>query len=238
MYTLMDRRRWRRPGTEKSLLPMSGELCLEEPHFETTDGPCHPTSATKGAWLFEGHFFPAVRETSKVDDHQLEELTVVFPRLFVLKLLLTESNCIRYPCLALHVLVGGLVIGRLREGPEILEVLEDGDVRALQHFRHQGREDSLQKFEDVVPACEVEQASTQDLLQTDSDTPLRSSIGRRCVETESCNSISQVPVPQCVQNRRCRRLSLPTGGEYRQKRSDALAGHKNGEAVHEVAVPE
>ena len=180
-----------------------------------------------------------MRETSKVDDHQLEELTVVFPRVLVLKLLLTEGNCIRNPCLALHVLVGGSVIGRLREGPEILEVLEDGDVRALRHLRHQGREDSLQeKFEDVVPACEVEQASTQDLLQTDADTPLRFSVGRRCVETESCNSISQVPVPQCVQNRRCRRLSLPAGGGYRQKLADALAGHKNGEAVHEVAVRE
>ena len=67
----------------------------------------------------------------------------------------------------------------------------DNNVRALRRLRHQGRENSLQeKFEDVVPACEVEQVSTQDLLQTDTDTPLRSSVGRRCVKTESCNSIS------------------------------------------------
>lgn len=68
--------------------------------------------------------------------------------------------------------------------------------------------------------------------------PLRSSVGRRCVETESCNSISKVPVSQCVQNRRCRRLSLPAGGGYSQKLADALAGHNNWEAVHEFAVRE
>lgn len=108
---------------------MSGELCQEKPHFESIDGPCHPTSAMKGAWFLEGHFFPAEKETSKANDHQLEELTLVFSWVFVLKLLLTYDNCIRNPCLVLHVLVRGSVIGRLREGPEILEVLEDGDVR-------------------------------------------------------------------------------------------------------------